>query len=88
MKIYQIKSKTGDKFWTVQLPVEEQTSNEEVIAEADITEDFLTDKKIKVSEKDKNYLILELAQMVRLNNVEEKIALEKSKPRRKARKCL
>ena len=87
MKAYQIKSKNSETFWTVQLPTEE-SSKEEVIAEAILTEDFLADEKIGVSEKDKNYLILELAQMVRLNSVEEKIATEKNRPKRKARKTL
>ena len=86
MKIYKIKKKLSEDFWTIQLPLDD--GNEEVIAEATLTDDFLADKKIAVSEKDKNYLILELAQMVRLNNVEEKIALAKIRPRRKARKHL
>jgi len=84
MKVYQIKSKTGKKFWTVQPPIEEQLVNEDVIGEETISEDFLLD----ISEEDKNYLILELAQMLRFNHVEEKLAIEKNRKRRKARKSL
>ena len=82
MKAFQIKNKRKHKFWSIQLPVEEQIKNEEVIGEAIICEDFLKE----LSDEDKNYLILELAQMVRLNNVEEKLIAEKNKPKGKARK--
>ena len=83
MKIYQVKTKRGKKFWTFQLPFEE-VDNEEVVGEAILTEDLLKD----VSEEDKNFLILELAQTVRFNNVEEKIETEKNRVKRKARKTL
>ena len=84
MKAYNIKNKRNHTFWTVQLPVEEQIVDEEVIAEADICEDFLKE----ITDEDKNYLILELAQMIRLNNVEERMIAEKNKPKGKARKTL
>ena len=86
MKIYKIENKAGKTFWTMQLPLDD--GNEEVVGEATLTDDLLADKKIAISEKDKNYIILELAQMVRLNNVEEKIAIAKIRPKRKARKTL
>ena len=86
MKIYKIKKKLSEDFWTIQLPLND--GDEEVVGEAILTDDLLADKKIAISETDKNYLILELAQMVRLNNVEEKIALAKIRPKRKARKHL
>jgi len=84
MKAYNIKNKRKHTFWTVQLPVSEQLDDEEVVAEADISEDFLKE----ITDEDKNYLILELAQMIRLNNVEERIATEKSKSKGKARKTI
>ena len=82
MKAFQIKNKRKHKFWTIQLPVEDEDTGEEVVAEATICEDFLKD----VTDEDKNYLILELAQMVRLNNVEEKLIVNKNKPKGKPRK--
>jgi len=83
MKAYKIKSKTGKKFWTVQLPIDDESA-EEVIAEADISEDFVKD----LDDEDKNYLILELTQALRFTHVEEKIVAEKNKVKRKARKSL
>jgi len=85
MKIYKIQNNKGKEFWTIQLPLED---DEEVIGEAQLTDDLLKDKKIAISDIDKNYLILELAQMLRLNNVEEKIEANKKRPKRKARKTL
>lgn len=82
MKAFQIKNKRNHKFWTTQLPVEEQIEDEEVLAEATICEDFLKE----LSDEDKNYLILELTQMVRLNNVEEKLIASQNKPKGKPRK--
>jgi len=84
MKAYQIKTKKGRKFWTAQLPIEEQSDNEEVIAEETICEDFVKE----LSDEEKNFMILELAQMVRLNNVEEKLLQEQKKKPGKARKTL
>jgi hypothetical protein len=86
MKAYLIKTKEGEQFWTAQMPVEEQLTTEEVIGEADITEDFVVE--LPDNNKDRNYLILELAQMVRLNNVEEKLEQSKNRKTRKARKSL
>jgi hypothetical protein len=86
MKAYLIKTKKGEQFWTAQMPVEEQLTTEEVIGEADITEDFVVE--LPDNNKDRNYLILELAQMVRLNNVEEKLEQAKNRKTRKARKSL
>jgi len=86
MKIYKIKKKSNKDFWTIQLPLND--GDEEVVGEAILTDDLLADKKIAISETDKNYLILELAQMIRLNNVEEKIEIAKNRPKRKARKTL
>jgi len=84
MKAYQIKNKRGHKFWTVQLPVEDEVTDEEVVAETTISEDFLKE----VTDEDKNYLILELAQTIRLNNVEERLEFLKNQPKGKARKKL
>ena len=84
MKAYLIKTKKGDNFWTVQLPVEEQIADEEVIGEAVITEDFV--KELPANNKDRNYLILELAQMVRFANVENKLENAKNRKTRKPRK--
>jgi len=82
MKAFQIKNKRKHTFWTVQLPVEEQIIDETVLGEAIICEDFLKG----ITDEDKNYLILELAQMVRLNNIEEKLEADKNKPKGKPRK--
>ena len=82
MKAYLIQNKRGKKFWTVQLPVEEQLKEEEVVSEADINEDFVSE----LSTEDKNYLILELAQMVRFNNVETKFEEAKNRKTRKPKK--
>ena len=84
MKAYNIKNKRNHTFWTVQLPVEEQLADEEVVAEADISEDFLKE----ITDEDKNYLILELAQTIRLNNVEERLEFLKNQTKGKARKKL
>jgi len=84
MKAYLIKTKKGEQFWTVQMPIEEQLTTEEVIGEADITEDFVVE--LPENNKDRNYLILELAQMVRLNNVEDKLEQAKNRKTRKPRK--
>ena len=81
MKAYKIKPKKGKTFWTTQLLVEEQTG-EEVIGEATIDEDFVSE----LSEEDKNYMILEMAQTIRLDNVAEKLEEEKKKKPGKARK--
>jgi hypothetical protein len=84
MKAYLIQNKRGKKFWTAQMPVEEQLEDEEVISEATIEEKFVSE----LPAEDKNYLILELAQMVRLDNVEEKLADAKNRKTRKARKSI
>jgi len=82
MKAYLIQNKKGKKFWTAQLPVEEQLEDEEVIGEATIEETFVSE----LSAEDKNYLILELAQMVRFANIEEKFEEAKKRKTRKPRK--
>ena len=79
MKAYQIKPKKGKTFWSVQTE-----DKDEVIAQAEVTEDFVK----TLSEEDKVYMILELAQKIRLDSVEKRLEEEKSRPKGKGRKSI
>lgn len=68
MEIYQIKTAKGRTFWSMQLP--EADSKEEVLGSQIVTEELLEE----ISSQDKTYIILELLQKVRQENVERKAA--------------
>ena len=66
MEIYKVKTAKGRTFWSIQLP--EADADEEVVGSQTVTEELLAE----IPSIDKTYIILELLQIVRQENVERK----------------